>query len=360
MSRNATLPAVVDTSSVTTSRVRRHSRVSSFEISSGWPNRVRRVTMTILLFVLVPQIAHANNKVVICYGSMVSALIPLAQRMDFYRPAGVEAELYLFPSGKQALEAMFAGKCDLAAAAETPVVHQSLQRTDFRIVAAISSTSGFERIAARADRGIHRAEHLRGRRIAVPEFTTAHYFLDIYLMAHGITPREVKKVYVPAADVAPAFRRGEVDAVAHWEPHIHLLATEFGARVTTFGIPGLHVSPFLLVARQDFVERKRESVERVLRALIRTEVATGKQPAKARELIGDSYSIGQQEAKLIWELNEFGVTLPQTLPFILENAARWNIGLLPPGQRPAVPNFLDLIHVDALLAVKPAAVTLIR
>lgn len=309
---------------------------------------------------LASQAAHAAEKVTVCFGAAAAALVPLAKQQSFYATEGVEAEMRPFPSGKLALEAMLADQCQMAAAAETPVIHHSLRGSALRIIAVIATSNNFERLIVRSDRAILTLADLRGRRIAVPEFTTAHYFLDIYLLANGLAPQDVTKVYLPAQDVAAAFRRGEVDAAAHWEPHIQLLAAEFGAKAKVFSAPGLHVSPFLLVGRTDYVNQNPAAIERVLRALLRAERFAKEQPAQAKALTARTNGVGSGEIDVVWPLNDFRVTLDQSLLFILENAARWEIGLLPAAQRPKLPNYLDFIYLDGMKKVKPEALTIIH
>ena len=313
-----------------------------------------------IVLALAAPFAHAADKVAICYGAVSSALVPLAKQRDFYTAEGLDMDVHLFPSGRQALEAMLAGECDLSAAAETPVTHYSLARNDFRIIASISISKSFERVVVRTDRGIVTPADLRGRRIAVAQFTGAHYFLDTFLVANGLMPQDVSKVYLPAQEVVPAFLRGDVDAITHWEPNIHNAATALGTKAKVFVAPGVHVSPFLLVGRYEYVRKNPVSIERILRALLSAERFAREQPANAKALVARNYTASPDEIELIWLLFEFRVSLGQTLPFILENSARWEIGLMPPAQRPAMPNYLDFIYIDGLLAVKPAAVTLIH
>lgn len=304
--------------------------------------------------------AAAQAPLIICYSATHSALVPLAKQLDFYRAEGLTVELRQLPSGRATLQAMFDGACAMATAAENPVVHVSLARNDFRILAAISVSNNMERILVRSDRSIFTAADLRGRRIAVPEFTTAHYFLDIFLEANGVASQEVSRVYLPAQDMAPAFRRGEVDALVHWEPNIQTLAKEFSATGKTLDAPGLHIAPMLLVAGRDYLRQNPATVERVLRALLRAETYARQEPAKTKPLMASNYALGQAEIELVWPLHEWQVTLDQSLLLMLENAARWELGLLPPNQRAPLPNYLDFIHLDALRRVKPAAVSIIH
>lgn len=316
-----------------------------------------------VLLALVPQTVSAAERLAICYDKSLAQLVILAKLRDFYAAEGLDVEVRAFPSGRQALEAMLAGECALATAAETPTAHHSLHRNDFFILASISQSDNNERIIVRSDRGIHTTADLRGRSIAVPKFTIGHYFIDMYLVAHGLAPQDVKQVFMLPQEIAPAFRRGEVEAAAHWEPYIQniqILSKEFGAKTKVFTAPGLHVSPFLLVGGRDYVRKNSAAIERVLRALMRAERYAKEQPANAKALIAHFSNTEQPEIDLIWSLQDLRVSLDQSLLFILENAARWEIGLMPPAQRPALPNYLDFIYLDGLKTVKPDAVTIIH
>lgn len=345
---------------VTTARLDTRAGDDGNHLRLGTIYRVLRAFALAVPLAMISQGVLAIDKLSICFDKAQAHLVALAKLRDFYVTEGLDVDLTPFPSGRQALESMFAGKCALATVAEIPVVHYSFQRTDFLILASISSSDDYERIIVRSDRGILTAGDLRGRSIAVPKFTTGHYFLDMYLLANGLKPQDVRQIYLPPQEVAAAFRRGDVDAAAQWEPFIHMLAMEFATKAKTFSIPGLHVSPFLLVARRDDVRKNPLMIERVLRALVRAERYTKEQPANAKALIVRFFESSESEINFLWPLKEHRVTLDQSLLFILENAARWEIGLLPPTQRPALPNYLDLIYVNGLKAANPEAVTIIH
>jgi ABC-type nitrate/sulfonate/bicarbonate transport system substrate-binding protein len=301
--------------------------------------------------------AAAGEPLVICHGSVASALVPLAQVRGDYLAEGLDVQLRRFASGFDALQALLDGDCALSTAAVPPVVYQALRRGDFRIVAEISHSSDYERIVAYRDRGILAPADLRGRRIAVPKATSAHYFLDMFLAAQGLTPSDVTQVFLPAAEVGPAFRDGRVDAAAHWEPNVQNIAREAGERGQVFHFSGLVVSPFLLLARQDLIEKSPARVQGVLRALLRAERFMAETPAEAPRLLAPMFGISVPECDYVLSLHDYAVTLDQPLPFVLENATRWQIGLPPAAEQAAMPNYLNFIDAGPLRAVKPQAVS---
>jgi NitT/TauT family transport system substrate-binding protein len=159
--------------------------------------------------------------------------------------------------------------------------------------------------------------------------------------------------------VLQAFRDGEVDAAALWEPHISQLAREVGDKAQVLTAPGLIVSPFLLVGRADYVQQHPENLTGVLRALLAAEQMAQRQPAAVKTLLASYHDFNRDEFDYIWSLHDFQLLLDQPLPFMLESVARWQISLQPPAERAPLPNYLDFLYPDGLQAVKPEAVTLI-
>lgn len=303
--------------------------------------------------------AAAAEKLTICHAGLAGALIPLAKMQGYYAAEGLDVETRLVPSGFQALQAMLKGDCSLSFAAAPPIGYQSLRRNDFRILAALSSSGDFDRIIVRSDRGIHKPEDLRGRRIVAPEGTSAHYLLDTYLAANGIAASEVSKHYLPTQDIPGAFQRGEADAAALWEPRIMKLTQALTGKAKVLPSAGLVVSPFVLLVRNDYVQTHTASVHALMRALVKAEGFVRQQPAKAKALVAPYFGLNAEDTEASWALLDFRVSLDQSMLFILESVARWQIRQMPAATRPPLPNYLDFLYSAALRAAKPGAVTVI-
>ena len=322
-------------------------------------NRIVQILAPFLLALMFTSSAAAAQKLIICHAGIAGALIPLAQMQGYFDAEGLQVETRLTPSGFQALQAMLEGDCPFAFAATPPIGYQSLRRHDFRILATLSTSSDFDRLIVRRDRGIQQAADLPGRKIAVPEGTSAHYFLDTYLAANGISPGEVNKRFLPAQEIPGAFKRGEVDAAALWEPRIMKMAEALGTQAAVLTLPGLVVSPFVLLAREDTLQTRPEAAPAVLRALIKAENFARAQPVKAKAMLTPYFGVSANEVENIWAMLDYRVALEQPLLFILESVTRWHIRQMPPATRPALPNYLNFLYPQALKSVKPGAVSLI-
>lgn len=323
------------------------------------PLTSRIILLFLGLVLSFPGDCQALEKVSVCIGSASSSLLPIALEQGYFRAEGVEMELRPFTSGKNSMQAMLDGKCDLATTAQTPIVNHSMTRRDFLVVANLSLSDDFEKIVVRADRGILKATDLKGRRIALPEFTTQHYLLDTFLAYHGFKNTEVQRLYLHHNEVIKAFQRGEVDAVVHREPETTQLVEEFGGKARVMPSKGLCVAIYALVGKRDFVQNNPATMVKVLRALLRAEEFAKKEPSRAKAIAAKTYKADQAQIEQIWAAHTFHVSINQPLLFLLENMARWQIGLLPAAQRKPLPNYLDFLYLDALKLVKPEAVTVI-
>jgi len=117
----------------------------------------------------------------ICVGGTPGIPVLLAHEQGFFVQEGLAVTVKEYLLGLQALEAMFAGECDMATAGETPVVMKSFERQDFSIIATMATSDDATRVLANKERGIQRPEDLKGKRIFAHKNTvhpTKAYFVS--------------------------------------------------------------------------------------------------------------------------------------------------------------------------------------
>ena len=97
----------------------------------------------------------------------------------------------------------------------------------------------------------------------------------------------------------------------------------------------------------------------MLSALLKAEQFKHAYPEEALKLVADRLKIDVKVLQPVWKDFDFKVDLLQSQLITLEDEARWAMarGYAPTGP---VPNFLPHLYLDALLAVKPERVTVVR
>jgi NitT/TauT family transport system substrate-binding protein len=289
----------------------------------------------------------------------LSSLMMTAEDQGFFSKHGVDVTVKYYASGKLALNGMFSGEVDLATPAETPFVFSSFERRDFSIVATIGSSDNEAKIVARKDMGIQKPGDLRGKRIATQKASAVHFFLHSFLTKYGLSDKDIKLSFKHPDELVPALANGEIDAFSMREPYVSKAKTLLKDNIIVFEEPGLYLKTYNLVALNTFIKDRPQAVKSILRALIKSEEFVKKHPEHAQRIVSNKTGVQESEVAGLWSDLRFEVSLEQSHLTSLENEARWAIrNKLADGKK--IPNYLNFIYLDALEAVKPKGVTIIR
>lgn len=328
--------------------------------------RVKKIAAVVILGLLfagcreTPQApAGPREKVVIELALPQAGLVQLAFAKGYFANEGVDATLRLQTSGKAALQGVLAGHADLATASETPIVFARLEGKPVAIIATVGTAGRNLAVVARKDHGISRPADLQGKKVGVTLGSNGEFFLDTIFIANGIGRDQRKIVNLEPEAMLSALVSGQVDAVTTWEPQVIRIQKELGDRGVTFYNEELYTENFNLVTRPDYVVKNPETVQKLLRALIKAEEFAEENPAEARRILAESSGLDQALVHEIWGSLDLRVTLQQSLVIALEDQARW-AAQRTRGEAVRIHDYQTDIYPTGLLAVKPEAVRLIR
>jgi len=238
-------------------------------------------------------------------------------------------------------------------------VRAALEQKPMAIVASLAEIERAIQIIGRKDRGISRAEDLKGKTIGVIQGTTADFFLHIFLTSAYLGPKDVRVVNLAPGRIVDALLSGEVDAVSTWAPYTTILKEKLGRDSSVLDEPGLYRMTWNLVVRKDLAQRDPECIVRFLHALVKANRYIAEDPAGARNVVSRYLKTDASSLQRVWADCRMTATLAQSLVVNLEDQSRWIIGrgIVRAGR---VPNVLDFIYVAALKDVQPGAVSIIK
>jgi ABC-type nitrate/sulfonate/bicarbonate transport system substrate-binding protein len=288
-----------------------------------------------------------------------SSLIYIAAAQGYFAGEGLEVTILPAVHGKAAVELVSQGKADLGAASEVVFVLAALKGQSLGVVAGISSSSSDLAVVARRDRGIGAPRDIAGKRVGVTLGTAGEFFLWAFLIRHKLAPGSITLVDLPPGRIAPELAAGAVDAIVTWQPNVLDAQAALGANAMSFFEPLAYTETFNLIGRGDFIASHRGALERLLRALLKAEQFGQATPEDALRLVDERLKVGADALRASWKAFDFAVALRQSQINTMEEAARWAIesGY---SDRKAVPNFLPDLRLDALQAVRPERVTVMR
>ncbi|MCW5632937.1 MAG: ABC transporter substrate-binding protein [Rubrivivax sp.] len=292
--------------------------------------------------------------------SSLSLPLFVAEAHDYFAQEGVAVQLRPCLGGHRCLQSMLEGEVALATASEMPVMFNSLVRADFAIVATFATSKRDVKLVARRGAGIGEVADLVGKRVGTIPGTSAHYFLDLALLYHGVDPRRVTVVALAPEQIEAAITEGRVDAVSTFEPFAHGSLRALGGDGVVLPAARIYKETFNLVARRTLAAEREADLVKLLRALLRAQRFIQERPREARALLHQRMQVDAGFVEATWADFDYRLSLDQPLVSTLEGQARWALreGHAPRGSR--IPNHLQFIAPAALRRADPAAVTLIH
>ncbi|MEE8433102.1 MAG: ABC transporter substrate-binding protein [Candidatus Desulfatibia sp.] len=284
----------------------------------------------------------------------------LASEKGYFKEQGLDVTLKAsYPHGKAALNAVVTGETELGVSSETPFMHTVLNGGKIIVFAIMITAEHHLAIVARKDRGVFKAKDLKNKTIGVTLGSNGEYFMDTVLLLNGIPREKVKTVHLQPKQMFDAIINGDVDAIATWNPQMYKARKELGEQGSTFSAEGLYSPYFIISARQDYVHAKPEIIEKIIRSLIKASNYIQKFPDESRKIVAKHLKTEESLLKEISATYRFKILLDQSFLMTLENQSKWAIKKKLTDQT-KLPNYYNFIYLDALSAVKPENVRIIR
>jgi NitT/TauT family transport system substrate-binding protein len=235
------------------------------------------------------------------------------------------------------------GDADLATNAETQALLRSVADPSLRIILTLAECT--YRIVGRRSAGLVRVADLRGKRIATATNTSAHYFLSKILRTASLSERDVTIVSLPLAEMPQALQRGDVDAVAIWEPAAQRSIEAAGRDALVLQNRGSYREHFNLNTTVASLNdpAKRAAIVNFVRALDRASASIRRRPASQWPLVSEKINLSAQTISRTWREFSFPASLPRDLGDVLTEEEAWAAAVQQrqPRTRSAVERLID-------------------
>lgn len=320
--------------------------------------RVWRAVLISALLLAAPVTASSTGWVFAVAKLPLSLPIYVAESKGFFKAENVSLKTRDCDIGRECLDRLLDGEAHLATTADSPMVFASLRGARFSVVATIAKYRHYSRIVTLRSLGIDTTTDLQGRRIGTFIGTTAHYFLELNLLAAGVDLASVKVVAIDPSDAAQALADRSIDAIAVIEPYasnaVLLLAPE------AVEVPArTPVTDTWNVVVTNASDGPRDAdLEKLCRALDRATAYIAEHPDESRRILQERLGLDGRTIDRAMKDMRFAIELRQSLIRGLEGQARWAI------QEGHVdgkmPNYLEYVRPEPLATVRPGAVSVVR
>jgi sulfonate transport system substrate-binding protein len=219
---------------------------------------------------------------------------------------GISVQWTEFPAGPQLLEALAAGSIDFGTAGEAPPVFAQAAGAALVYVGVEPPAPQGEAILVPKESTIVATADLKGKRIALNKGSNVHYLLLKALAKAGLTPADIRPVFLPPADARAAFERGSVDAWAIWDPFLAAAQEATQARVLGDG-SGLVSNHQFYLASRSFADAHPDLVQVVLSEIAEVDRWASTHQEEAVQLLSPRTGISVESLRITLARLGYGV-----------------------------------------------------
>ena len=220
----------------------------------------------------------------------------IAEQKGFFKKHGANVKLVWFANYSDSIAALSSGQVDANCQTWSDTMAPIAKGVPLKAVLVNDNSAGND--AVMASTKFKSLKDLKGKTIALEEFSVSHFLLATGLTKAGMKPADVKIVNLSAGDAAAAFLSGRVDAATVWNPWVNKieLSGKGKALFTSKEIPGL--VPDLLVVQEKSLAANRKDFVGMVKAWYDVEKFIRENPDEAVKIMSKIVGLTPEEYKV--------------------------------------------------------------
>lgn len=220
----------------------------------------------------------------------------IAEQQGFFKKHGAHVKLVWFANYSDSIAALSSGQVDANCQTWSDTMAPLAKGVPLKVVLVNDNSAGND--ALMVGPKVKGFADLKGKSIALEEFSVSHFLLVTGLTKHKMTAKDVKIVNMSAGDAAAAFISGRVDAAVVWNPWVNKIELSGKGRplFSSKEIPGL--VPDLLVAQEKSLAANRKDFIGMVKAWYDVERFLREKPDEAVKIMSKIVGLTPEEYKV--------------------------------------------------------------
>jgi len=163
--------------------------------------------------------AFAQKKeVTFAHQDMLVPLRTVMESGELEKATGYKINWRMIGGGGDVIRTMASGDVQIGEAGSSPITAAASQGQDIKLFWILDDIADAEALIARNGTGINGIKDLKGKKVATPFVSTAHYQLMAVLKLDGVEAKDVNVMNLRPPEIAAAWERGDIDAAFIWDP----------------------------------------------------------------------------------------------------------------------------------------------
>ena len=225
--------------------------------------------------------AQAKKEVTFAHQDMLVPLRTVMESGELEKATGYKINWRMFGGGGDVIKAMASGDIQVGEAGSSPIAAAASQGQDIEVVWVLDDIAGAEALIARNGSGINSIKDLKGKKVATPFVSTAHYQLLAAMQLEGLKGNDAQVLNMRPPEIAAAWERGDIDAAFIWDPVLSKIKGN-GKAIATSGEIGKRGFPTFdgVVVNKKWAAQNGAFVQAMVNALAKADAAYRSNQAK--------------------------------------------------------------------------------
>ena len=181
--------------------------------------------------------AQAKKEVTIAHQDMLVPFQALMDSGELEKATGYKISWRMFGGGGDVIKAMASGDVQIGQAGSSPLTAAASQGQDIKLFWILDDIADAEALIVRNGSKINSVKDLKGKKVATPFVSTAHYQLMAIMKLEGVDAKDVNVMNLRPPEIAAAWERGDIDATFIWDPVLSKIKGN-GKSIATSGTIG--------------------------------------------------------------------------------------------------------------------------
>ena len=173
---------------------------------------------TAVALVLCASAAWAQKTVTFAYQDMMNPWRWVQQSGEIEKATGFKINFRQFGGGGDVIRAMASGDVHLGEIGSTGIATAVSKGVDIELFWILEDIAAAEALVVRNGSNINAIADLKGKKVATPFVSTAHFQLLYAMSKAGVKASDVQILNMRPPEIAAAWGRGDIDATFIWDP----------------------------------------------------------------------------------------------------------------------------------------------
>ncbi|WP_273128672.1 ABC transporter substrate-binding protein [Bacillus weihaiensis] len=253
--------------------------------------------------------------------AQISAAQIIAEKMGYFEEEGVKVTNHLIENGPEMGSMIAGGSAPISLMSNFLAITLKSSDVPIKVVAVLDQMAGTQAMVGSKDLKVESAKDLEGLKIGMPNGAEVRYAIESMGEELGVDINKINFINIGPSDGLTALQRGDIDALAAWEPFI-TKGTQAGGEFILSGrksnlpekdgdVNWLSVHSTVM-ATEDFLEENPNTIKALIRALKKATDYINDNREEAIKTLAPELRLSEAELTEIMSRNEYTMEVNDT------------------------------------------------